>query len=76
MFSFPKACILALGVCGVQSRYQVIAIKEIGTMYQVRVYFFRRKECLLEATDSRIFCLSTRTEIHCRTLSWPSKCVG
>lgn len=43
MFSFPEVCTLAVGVCGVQSRYQVLAIKEICTMYQVRVYLFNRK---------------------------------
>lgn len=35
-------CTLAVGVCGVQSRYQVLAIKEICTVYQVRVYLFNR----------------------------------
>lgn len=32
VFSFPKACSLAVGVCGVQSRYQVLAK---GNMYYV-----------------------------------------
>lgn len=68
MFSFPEVCPLAVGVWGVQSRYQVLAIKEVCTMYQVRVYLFNRKGCLLEAADRRI---SARTEMHYRMLSWP-----
>lgn len=50
MFSFPEVCTLAVGawlVCGVQLRYQVVAVKEICTLYQVGVYLFNRNECLL-----------------------------
>lgn len=43
MFSFPEVCALAVWVCGVQSRYQVLSLKEICTMYQVRVYLFNRR---------------------------------
>lgn len=43
MFRFPEVCTLAVGVCGVQSRYQVQSIKEVCTMYLVRVYLCNRR---------------------------------
>lgn len=64
MFSFPEVCTLAVGawlVCGVQLRYQVVAVKEICTLYQVGVYLFNR------ISSGRLEIISV---IHYRMLTW------